>query len=534
MTRTTSLGRRAAATALAVAGALTLGLVQAAPASAAPDPLFYAVDSVSGDSIVFGGLAGHSGSPVTYDMQVSRYDASADGSVVAVNAFSGTPSDPDRDIAGGLLVHKGGVTRLLTTYVDTNPVVSADGATVWFVTDGDLYSYATSGTTVTRITTSGQFTPPTGYDFLTRISISPSGGRIAAVYRNFDANDKVDKSVVKVTTVGASPTTLFTKTYTGAANAEAFDDSPAWLDEDDVAFGQCVDGSCDAWTWRKVDLTVPNGSESAFDGPNGLYDLRKLGSTWYAWKTTGTGVDTSTILWSSTDDAVTFSEIGTPRNDGASTFYYVPVTQKAAEFNGLTSVNPGVSDASLLLSAGKVSTGGSAVYFAGNFYLRPVGAQDPFNDADLVQRGTLSYSTDGKKTWKVLRTTTGATKVAFPGLPFPGNGRTQALTRNTWFRWSYTGNAFAASATSSAELVQVAPTITAKAKKKGSKKVVSGTVARTGGTIALYKGSKKLGKTSIKATGAFSFKALKLARGSYTLKTAGDASWAASSKKLKV
>jgi hypothetical protein len=535
MTRSTAaLGRRAAATALAVAGALTLGLVQAAPASAAPDPTFLFVDGTAGDGIAYAGPTGASQEPVTTALQASRIDASADGSVVAVNAFSGTPSTPDSDIAGGLLVSKSGVTRLLTTYVDTNPVVSADGATVWFVTDGDLYSYATSSAVTTRVTTAGQYNPPTGYDFLTRISVSPAGDRMAAVYRHFDTSDKVDKSVVKVTTIGSSPTTLFTKTFTGAGSAEAFYDRPAWLDDDNVVFGQCTDGTCDDWTFRKVDLTVGGGAESAFDGPNGLYDLRKLGSTWYGWKDTGTGASLSTELWTSTDDAASFTAWGTPRGDSTSSLYYVPVTAKPSSFTGLTSVNPGVSDASLLLSESKVATGGSSVYFAANFYLRAVGSQDPFEDADVVQRGVLSYSTDGKKTWKVLRTTTGATKVAFPGLPFAGNGRTQALTRNTWFRWSYAGDAFAAAKTSAAELVQVAPTITAKAKKKGSKKVVSGTVKRAGGTIALYKGSKKLGKTSISSTGAFKFKALKLAKGTYTLKTAGDASWAASSKKLKI
>lgn len=535
MTRTTtSLRRRAAGTALAVAAALTVGLVQAAPASAADDPHFLFVDDAAGDGIAYAGPTGDGKTAITSNLQAARIDASEDGSVVATNAFSGTPATPNEDIAGGLLVSKGGVTRLLTTYVDTNPVVSADGATVWFVTDGDLYSYATSGTTVTRITTQGQFTPPTGYDFLTRISVSPSGGRIAAIYRNFDTNDKVDKSLVKVTTVAASPATLFTRTYTGAAAAEAFYDRPAWIDEDNVAFGECTDGGCDSWTWRKADLSAVPATESAFDGPNGLYDLRKLGTTWYGWKDTGTGASAETELWTSTDDAASFTAWGTPRTDGTSSLYYVPVSAQPGSFSGLTSVNPGISDASLLLSESKVSTGGSAVYFAANFYLRPVGSQNAFDDSDVVQRGVLSYSTDGKKTWKVLRTTTGATKVAFPGLPFAGNGRTQALTRNTWFRWTYTGDAFAAAKTSASELVQVAPTISAKAKKKGSKKVVSGTVKRSGGTIALYKGSKKLGKTSIKANGAFSFKALKLAKGTYTLKTAGDASWAASSKKLKV
>ena len=124
--------------------------------------------------------------------------------------------------------------------------------------------------------------------------------------------------------------------------------------------------------------------------------------------------------------------------------------------------------------------------------------------------------------------------MAFPGLPFPGNGRTQALTRNTYFRFVFAGDAFAAPATSSSELVVVSPTITAKAKKKGSKRIVSGTVKRSGGKVLLYKGSKKLASASIGSTGAFKFKARKLAKGSYTLKVAADASWASSSKKLKV
>ena len=57
---------------------------------------------------------------------------------------------------------------------------------------------------------------------------------------------------------------------------------------------------------------------------------------------------------------------------------------------------------------------------------------------------------------------------------------------------------------------------------------------RSGGKIALYKGSKKLATATIGSTGAFRFKARKLAKGTYTLKVAGDASWDKTSKKLKV
>ena len=57
----------------------------------------------------------------------------------------------------------------------------------------------------------------------------------------------------------------------------------------------------------------------------------------------------------------------------------------------------------------RVSTGGSAVYLAFNEYLRPVGAQVFPDDSDLTFRGSLQYSTDGRRTWKVLRTTSGLT-----------------------------------------------------------------------------------------------------------------------------
>ena len=532
----TSLRRRAWAAALTVSAALIVGTVTAAPARADVGPFFLYVDSpATVGRLAFADGTGAGETGITSGMRVRRYDASADGSVVALVGASGTPSTPVGDSTGGLLVSKNGVTRLLTTYVDTNPVVSADGATVWFVTDGDLYSYATSGTTVTRITTGGPFFPPTEDHFLTRISVSPSGDRIAAVYRTFDANDDVNGSTVTVSTIAATPADLFSISYTGAGSPEAGNDSPAWLDNEHVLFSRCDTGACATWVWRQVDLTAGTPSDAAFNGPNNLYDLRKLGSVWFAWQDSGSGASFSTQLLSSVDDAQSFSITGAPRTDSDTSQFYVPVTAAPTAFSGTAaSANRAQSDALLLLSTARVTTGGSAVYLALAEYLRPVGDEVFPDDSDATFRGQLQYSTDGRKTWKLLRTTSGATSVAFPGLPFPGNGRTQALTRNTYFRFVFAGDAFAAPTTSSSELVVVSPTITAKAKKKGSKRIVSGTVKRSGGKVLLYKGSKKLASASIGSTGAFKFKARKLAKGSYTLKVAADASWASSSKKLKV
>ena len=535
----TPLRRRAWAAALTVAAALVVGTVTAAPARADVGPFFLYVDSpgtVGRLAFADGTGAGETG--ITTGMHVRRYDASADGSVVALVGFSGAATTPGVDSTSGLLVSVNGATRLISTYVDTNPVVSVDGATAWFVSDGDLYRYATSGTTVTRLTDGGEFFPPTTEHVLTRISVSPDGDRIAAVYRKFDTNDDVDASTVTVSTIPAplaAPVDMFTTSYAGASSPEAANEAPAWFDNDNVAFARCATGACGTWVWRTVDLTAGTPVDAPFNGPNNLYDLRKLGTVWFAWQDSGSGPTFSTQLMSSIDDAQTFSTTGSSRTDADSSQLYVPVTAAPATISGTAaSANRAQSDGLLLLSTERVSTGGSAVYLALTEYLRPVGSQVWPDDSDATFRGQLQYSTDGRRTWKLLRTTSGTTEVAFPGLPFPGNGRTQALTRNTYFRVVFAGDAFAAPATSSTELVAVSPTIAAKAKKKGSKRVVSGTVKRSGGKIALYKGSKKLATATIGSTGSYKFKARTLAKGSYTLKVAADASWASSTKKLKV
>jgi hypothetical protein len=538
LARTSPRGR-AWAVALSVVAALVVGTVTAAPARADVGPFFLYVDSPgSVGRLAFADRAGEGETGITTGMQVRSYDASANGSVVALVGFSGGATTPSSDSTGGLLVSVNGATRLLSTYVDTNPVVSVDGSTVWFVSDGDLYRFATSGTTVTRITDGGEFFPPTTEHFLTRISVSPDGDRIAAVYRRFDANDDVDASTVTVSTIPApldAPATLFTINYMGADAVEAANEAPAWFDNDTVAFARCATGACATWVWRQVDLTADPVADAAFNGPNNLYDLRKLGTLWLAWKDTGSGASLSTQLMSSVDGALTFQTTGLPRTDSDSSKLYVPVTAAPATISGTAAAaNSAQSDGVLLLSTARVPTGGSAVYLAFAEYLRPVGAQLWPDDSDATFRGQLQYSTDGRRTWRVLRTTTGATQVAFPGLPFPGNGRTQALTRNTYFRFVFAGDAFAAPATSTTKLVVVSPTITAKAKKKGTKRVVSGTVKRSGGTIVLSKGTRKLATATIGSTGAFRFTKRTLPKGTYTLKVRSDASWGSSTKKLKV
>ena len=87
-----------------------------------------------------------------------------------------------------------------------------------------------------------------------------------------------------VSTIAATPLNLFSISYTGAGSPEAGNDSPAWLDNEHVLFSRCDTGACATWVWRQVDLTAGTPSDAAFNGPNNLYDLRKLGSVWFAWR----------------------------------------------------------------------------------------------------------------------------------------------------------------------------------------------------------------------------------------------------------
>jgi hypothetical protein len=214
---------------------------------------------------------------------------------------------------------------------------------------------------------------------------------------------------------------------------------------------------------------------------------------------------------------------------------FIPVDAPPVAFSAQQASSPTAAvQPHLDLSAALVKTGGRPVFASYAFYLKPVGAQTWAADSGVTQRGVIQFSIDAGKSWHLLGATTSRNVVPWPTGGPDGNGRTQALTRNTWFRWTVPADVFVGTATTSPRLVRVSPTVKAKIVKSGSKRTVAGTVARIGGTAVLYKGTKKIASVKISAKGVYSFGKRVLSRGTYRVVTLADTSWAAGSLTVKI
>ena len=137
--------------------------------------------------------------------------------------------------------------------------------------------------------------------------------------------------------------------------------------------------------------------------------------------------------------------------------------------------------------------------------------------------GSLYYSYDGVN-WSPRIATSGAT--AFPVGTKYYNGRTPALTRNTFFKWVYSGDALTTGATTGVRVISVKPAVTTlKVSTLSGKRRVYGVIQQNAGRIALYRlvGSTwtTVSVTTINSAGGFTFGYRSLAHGSYQVRTVG-------------
>jgi hypothetical protein len=534
---TSARPRTRIAGAVAVA-ALGLGLLVASPAQAVvagPYALF--ANANNSYALYTGGLDGTVPSLVTTGGMVTNFvEASHDAQVIAIQGQTGTTATPLFDTTDGLIVSDQGVTHVLATRTDANPVVASDGSKVWFAANGDLYSWTRVGGVVTRLTTNGPLVAPTGQS-LSGLAVTANGATAAGVFRAVNqATGDVTKSQVKAFTVATLASTVFTSTaYAGTATPELFSDAPRFANNT-LYFGLCATGACDNWTYRAVDTSAVTPADVATAGAlDNTYDLRLLDDgvapLWYAWED---GPSVGSATYKTSTDLTTWNAGGT-RSDAATALGFVPVDTPPVAFSALHASSPTAAvQPHLDLSAALVKTGGRPVFASYAFYLKPVGAQTWAADSGVTQRGVIQFSIDAGKSWHLLGATTSRNVVPWPTGGPDGNGRTQALTRNTWFRWTVPADVFVGTATTSPRLVRVSPTVKAKIVKSGSKRTVAGTVARIGGTAVLYKGTKKIATVKISAKGVYSFGKRVLARGTYRVVTLADTSWAAGSLTVKI
>ncbi len=534
--------RAAGAVSAAATVALGLSLVAAPAAQALPaSPVILFADGNHSYSLYAGDATGAAATQVTTGGLVTNFvEASHDGQVLAIQAETGTDTTPLFDTTDGLLVSDQGVTHVLATHTQANPVVALDGSKVWFAAQGNLFAWTRSSGTVTALTSNAPLAG-TSTQSLWGLAVSSDGSTAAGVFRAASfATDPPTATASHVTAFTVAPTssTIWTKAYTGAGNPELFSDSPRFAGST-LVFAECATGACDDWKYVTVDTTATVPAPVVTSGElDNTYDLRFLDDgtstgvgTWYAW---GDGAVAGTAVAKTSPDLVAWTP-GATRTDAVTSVGFVPVDTAPAAFSARQASTPTASvKPYLVLSSALVKTGGRPVFASYGYYLRPVGTQSWAADSGVTQRGVVTFSTDAGKTWHPLGATTSQTVIAWPGGGPDGNGRTQALTRNTWFRWTVPTDVFVGTATSAVRLVRVTPTVKASVVKSGSKRTVAGSAARIGGTAVLYKGTKKIATEKLSAKGAYSFGKRTLSRGTYRVVTLADASWAAGSLTVKI
>lgn len=460
--------------------------------------------------------------PSTY--RVHSFDVSQDGSAVVAGLSTPAvvPSPDDRSYALVLVQRTptGATTRVLCDGWDTNPVVSADGSTVWWMFLGFVWKYHAGVTTLQSL--APQWSERTG-ETVTGFAVSPDGSQALAVY---DGPSGTKGRVVAGSLTDAylgDTQPFFEKVFTDPA-LQPDSAVVAWLDDDTPLYGV-----------YSTDIVTESASMSLFGGSaeslgfdtTGLYDIRRLGSSWWVWRESGDQSQYAVVPDLASVGSATF----TSRSNGSSTMRYVPSDVSPPSLT--SAVNRATTTAHLSLSRPKVTTGSRVLYSSYADYKTAL-PRDPSFYPTEVSRGLLQRSTN-RTSWSTVGWTSWAHPVPWPGDPgYYGNAYTPVLTRNSWFRWVFPGDYLTRASTSPVRKVVVTPIIKAKVVKKGGKRVVSGTVTRVGGKLLLYRGSRKVATAAISSSGSYRFKARSLSIGRYTLKVRADASWGAASKKLKV
>ena len=436
------------------AGACAASLVAGtAPASAAdPSPVVTYIDAASaGADTRWLSSAAPDGSSAIHltpsNYQTEKPVAGLAGrrtTPLGVGTGSATTVDLDRTWALVLVHRSGGTTtsHVLSTTWDTWPALSADGSTAWWMSDGKVFKY-TAGTTT--VAAPSLFAPRAG-ERAYRLVVTPDGTVGAVEYSN-----------------SAGGARIFAASFTAGRNAPYFESTSF-----------CTQTPPSGFTFVfSSPTTLVFGLESVSTGAilNGIGTLAAGNGTWKLPPARGLlrreparrrlvavqGLGVDHVVRTTTDLTSTGMAL-TPRSNGSTTFDYRPSTvlpPAATAADNLAHAYP-----YLYLSTSATTYGVKASYQSYALYLTPVPGQTFDNDAYETDAGILQYSLNGGSTWTNLTLTTAAKPVAWPGTTaLLGNGTTQVLTRNTWFRWQYPGTDFTAPSTSVVRAVTVAPLV---------------------------------------------------------------------------
>lgn len=492
-------------------------------------------------AVLTGPPSGYGAVPLTPAGLAAQTDAvSQDGNTLVVGGRGvGTTTDPLDQTQGLVLQTRDPVTstvtaRVLTTRFEGNPVLSADGGTVWWVTGGKLWKH-TSG--LTSLVTAGAFTPRAG-EVVSALAVSPDGTKGAVMFtkaaRWFHGYPYVDARILAASFATGTSGPYFTATY-----ANSYDEAVAkpfvWADDSTLLFGMVEPDWYNAGYSNllveemKGTLAPGGGSAPTFTGLVGYVDARPLGGAWWMfWM--GDPWWPGDMRYGTTSDPTV--EPATLIDGAGSGSRFMPSTAQPAALPSAAAIaDRARARPVLLLSATRATYGSRVVYLSYNHYLTAVPGQT-LADALYVDRGDLQLSHDGRA-WTHVTTTTHSSPVPWPtSQRASGTGWTPALGRNTWFRWVYPGDWFTAPGTSAVTKVTVAPAVSLTLRPSGAGTSVSGRATRVGGRATVYRllNSRLYAGASrtLSSTGTFSFGTLSLVRGgSYRVITAPDASWGA-------
>ena len=569
---------------VAAAGALALGLLPLTTSSAAPlDQVSYVSSTSLGANA--GAADGTATSPLTangyrtFSLDVSRDGSTAllavcHGTYVASGASSANPSQctnnpefSDYDASYGLvLVHRdsvGGTVRakVLSTQWDATPVLTTNGSGVtsaWFLLDGVLYTYTVNdagswnvsdSSAAVTVASSTAFQPlkDSGGQLLeavTGLAVASDGSQAAATY----LRPGLVSGRVKAATISTGAT-LFQNTFSKnrlVSNVITWQPSSAVLayQGSTLLFGQTQFASSGQPGAMKTFQVTGSTSTSAVTTLAGYYGVRQTSTgAWWMWKDAGTAAALSQLA--DANLLTTAPSSISSRTDGSTTFNYVPsaVTPPSlGDVSDLTNaalISVPVAHAALAFSTKAVGYKGRAAFASSNYYWATLpGRAYSTSYAAEVDKGTLFVSTD-KATWTPVATS-GASAFAVGSKYY--NGYTPTQRRNTFYYWSYAGDALTAAGTTQSSIgtVLVVPAVTASVAHRGKSTRVSGAITAWAGTMNLYQ--LRSGKwrfvasTAItpgsKNPGTYNFGYRSLGHGTYKVANVGTtgAGWASGAK----
>ena len=543
--------------AIAAVGALAVALLPTVAANAAlpSAPNFAYRSTVGSDVALSSNNAAASGSVdaiTKAGYQVYGYDASDNGQTWAACMASGAANANNYDRTYALvLVHKDGTTtsaRSLSTFCEANPVVSRDGNTIWWYADDQVYKFAADYTDpvtiagAASVVSAGQFAravdaagDPT--ENVLSLAVSPNGANASVLFTNGSTN-RVRSAFMS--TAATKPGSVQVASSSAAAMPKP--STFVYLDDTTLLYSQ-VDSSVSQAVIHNVTLVTPPeatpagtaaGSPTDVAALQDLYDVRPNAGTFWAWKDAYTGTTwDSTTLYNVDAGTLTATTTGTTRADGATTYSYVPVTNTPPELNKQVQ-NPAAAHPYFAMSATLAGYKKKAAYSSYNLYeTDPLGGAFAAASAAEVDKGLLEIYYSGLSTqYAPLRTTSGASVFAIGTRWY--NGYSNALVRNTWFRWTFPGDYLTAASAPIKHQVKVAPAIAVKKAVSGRYSTVYGTATRAAGTGVLQRLTSRGWRTvtSVKLVkksnylSTYTFGRRALAKGSYRVLTVADVSWA--------